>query len=1175
MRGKIKAARALPLLVFLTAWGGGCADGLPPDPSRDNGQNFGQKFFNVVCQRVAYTSSVQSHEKSLLAHQQNPSISVRPRDVSGSWYRLPCRYGGTQLSKDGWTEAWANDPKVATMLQNREKLVQAINLIFPDSELSDLQKYMVKILPLTDNDKFPNLIGKVALVLKNDLEKDTALHTSLVRLDRRVGYRPRTVCLGILREALQYDKLHPLLNTVLEFASEGGKGHEPMMKLLDAVSFEMRTAKRVDDKSLPSPRHQGSPDRTLLLGLDLLMKQDSKLDTAAAPMLLVRRDWRGVARVRKDLTTGKLPAPFLDNNKDGLADINTYGDYLTQGSKVAPRPFVYDKKKADAAPKRDKLGRAVDAQGKLMFDYIDLDTTLLAALSRDAVAILDEKKDVAMELPLGMAALLGPRKSVTRAEGKLSIKYNGFDTSKAPLLDLAHALFSTMRDPAADATLESVKLLMTKHESPFARLVKALLDVKEKGKKFPGAKLKEGSIIWDQAIVVLQRIAAKKGLLEDIIKALGDRRSRNLGVMIANYMKYRDVHVLGPANIKVVNKTNKKTAVFKTPVDRTKPDTGANRSIQQRLSHIINDTNGMQMCNKENACLGIKLKLGPLTQDLCLYKFKKCKLFRVDNGAYFYTQSIARLRDVKGNLTSKPKATLKLNLPKDVVDLLKTFNVDQSMILEMISGIKGMGEHPTTEALNRLMFMPKYPVALDMLQKKPVDIDDHSLDTYHEGSLVSWEAVHPQFSCSANDPCRFFPAIRPVIQAFADHNSEGLFVDLISVFHRHYASTKSKTHQFYSPTIKNFAYGSAVVNWEPYLVEVLGSSDLMPALTALSAVLKDLKLSSGKPALPELAKSIAYIIDPSRSPALTYRDGTSKAMMSDGKTAVTCGAASCVTPFYLFADAFAAKRKALDLARKSGDKLLADSWDSSTSDLSDIFLGVQSKGTQFRFANQRLPAASGILVDFLRARIAAHRKKGDLHTWLSVDLVKSMGEKLSGPVLANAVDFVKVVRTDDKVRKALYDVLDFLINELDHNASFRASVTGIADLMQLLVDDVNLVPVAQAVGRVMSREYGMIVTTLRFLKPAIAADEKKILSGVLRNTAKEQSPGKSPVQTMFDVASEVHRLKPGAQTPYLPQDFANVFKESRDFLEHSDTGLVKFFEIIKNRCGGSPCNATK
>ena len=1178
MHGRTGVEASIGWCCLLAALVLGCGDGMPADPSRDNGQNFGEKFFNVVCQRVAYTSSVQSHARSLAANAKDPKVSIRPLDVSGSWYRLPCRYGDSHLDKQGWAAAWAKDPKVATMIKNRARLVKATNLIFPSNELSSLQDYMVKILPLTDNDKFPNLINKVASIIRTDLELDGALHMSLVRLDRRVGYRPRTVCLGILREALQYKDLHPLLNKLLAFAGEGGVGHEPLMQLLDALAFELKTARRVDDKSLAKPVHQGAADRSLRLGLDLLMTQDSRLATKAKPMLLVRRDWRGVARVRVDPKTGKLPAPFVDKNGDRLADIDNYADYVTAGGKPVPLPFVYDGTKGHA-PGRDGQGRALDAAGKLIFDYVNLDTTMLAALSRDAVEIMDYKKDVAMELPLGMAALMGPRKAMTKTVGNQSLTYQGFDTtlkkatppaqSKAPLLDLAHAVFTTLRDPNIAATLDGAKQLLSKHESQTARLVDAVLKARDTGKKYPGAKLSDDSLMWDQSVVVLQKVAAKKGLMEDLIKALAVPRTRNLGVMFANYMKYRDVHILGPKNVKVVNKSDGKAAAFRTPVDRGKPDTGPNRSIQQRLSHIINNTNGMKMCNKDNACLGIRLNLGPLSQDLCIYKFKKCKLFKVDNGAVFYTSSIARRRDSKGKLTNTPKGHLQMNLPKVILDILKTFNVSQDVVLEMISGIKGMGTHPTTEALNRLMFMPKYPDALAMLQDVPVDIDGHKLNSYHEGSLVSWEARHPQFSCKADDPCQFFDAIRPVVQAFADHDSEKLFVDLLSVMHRHYATKASKTHQFADPKVKDFAYGSGMATWEPLIVEVLGQGDLMPALNGLSVVLKDLKLSNGKPALPALAASSAFILDPTVSPPLSYRNGSTVARGNDNKP-ISCGSSSCVTPFYLFADAFAARRTVLAAARKGKDKLLADAWDSSTSDLADIFLLAERKGAQYRFKNRRMVASSTMLVDFLLARIAAHRKAGDLDQWanqLSADLAR----KLEGPVLARAVDFVKVVRTNDTMRKALYDVLDYLINELDYNTAFRASVTGIADLMQLLIDDVNLVPMSRAAGRVIDRKTGLILAALRFLKPAIAADEKHILSGVLRNTALEQTPGKSPVNTLFEVASEVHRLNPGAGTRYGPADFANVFKETRDFLEHKDTGLAKFFEIIKNRCGGDPC----
>ena len=90
------------------------------------------------------------------------------------------------------------------------------------------------------------------------------------------------------------------------------------------------------------------------------------------------------------------------------------------------------------------------------------------------------------------------------------------------------------------------------------------------------------------------------------------------------------------------------------------------------------------------------------------------------------------------------------------------------------------------------------------------------------------------------------------------------------------------------------------------------------------------------------------------------------------------------------------------------------------------------------------------------------------------------------------------------------------------------------------------------------------------VKPAVAKDTRHSLSNILRNAYKEQSPGTSPMQTLFDVATELHRRQPGAGTHYTGPDFGQAFKEAREFLDDQDTGLVKFFEIVKSRCGG-PC----
>jgi hypothetical protein len=1198
------------LLVILA----GCGPELVPAQPPASTQSFGEKFFTIACQRVAYTSSLRALELAEEAREQDPALALPPVDVSGSRYRLACRLGPEHLP----ASARADDPKVATLVQNRDPMAEAVNLIFPGAELSDLQDYMVGILPQTDSDAFPALVRQGAAVI-GALEKDPALHAALARLDGRIGYRPRKVCLGLMREALQYPELHALLARLIELVSEGGKGHQAFLDVVEALSFELRRAEPVADAA--------DSQRTLRLALELLLRQDPAFgSTPADPMLLVRRDHRGLALVRPD--AGKqLPAPFVDKNADGLADADGLGRFVTLGNIAAPAPFRLDQKAPDTAPGRDASGRALDLKGQPLYEYLDLDTTLLAALSRDAVSMVDPKKDDIVQLLLGVSGLMGERRPAARqGKGDEALKYLGFDTAKAPLLDLIHGALQLLRDPDIDPTLEAAQLLLTKHEAPTARLVAAALDASDRGKKHPEAQLDPKSNFYDDLVVVLQKVSATPGLLEDLIRAFADPRTKNLAGMFANYLKHKDVHVLDPSTSKVLN------PVYKVPVDRSKVDSGHDRSIQQRLMHIINNTHHMKMCNKEGATIGLDifgytLKVaGP---------YKACELYEIAGGANFYVQSIARLRGSGNALTQTPKARLRLkteNMSGVGGTLLKGVlsTLGEGKVLSMIGGIDGLCHesssdecHPTTEAVNRLMFMDPLPAMLAKIQDPAIDIDGHQVNQYHVGTLLSWEVRHPQYSCSANDPCQFYDALRPVVQAFADHNAEDLFLDLMSVLHRHFASKQSKTHQYADPLKPDFAWGSGIVSWEPLLVEILEQGDLLGALNAAAGALDTLKLASGKPAKEALARTIGYLVDPVRSKGLSYRDGRTSSLTTDGTKTVPGG----VSPFYLLADAFAAKRAALAKLEAGPDKRLAEAWRSSTSDLVDIFLGTEGTPSTKRFKNRRLVPAGVALVDFLRARLKAHAS--DLDSWLGKTLPQSLEETLSGPIVARAADLLRIVDGEPGVKDALYGAIAFLIDEAKQSSAFRATLTGVADMVQLLLDDADLVPVARALGEAASPKNGLIDAALRFLGPALDADatgaacdtaaecgaeqacvplavkratgascsadkdcgpggacsasgecfrarscSRQTLTRILRNAYQEQTPGKSPVQTLLDLATELHRLRPGEGTPYAGEDFAEAFRQARDFLANEETGLEKFFSIVKSRCGG-PCPTTK
>ena len=90
-------------------------------------------------------------------------------------------------------------------------------------------------------------------------------------------------------------------------------------------------------------------------------------------------------------------------------------------------------------------------------------------------------------------------------------------------------------------------------------------------------------------------------------------------------------------------------------------------------------------------------------------------------------------------------------------------------------------DHPTPEALNRVLFLDPMP---DMLADTMDPARDKDGDLYldqHVGTLPVWEANG------------FYDQIRPIVQAFADNNAEQLFVDFMAVMHKHWATPQSIT----------------------------------------------------------------------------------------------------------------------------------------------------------------------------------------------------------------------------------------------------------------------------------------------------------------------------------------------------------------------------------------------
>jgi hypothetical protein len=538
---------------------------------------------------------------------------------------------------------------------------------------------------------------------------------SWAQLNARAGYRPAGIALGALRPVLAYPKLRELTNATLRLLSPDsdpyaakpmldaqgnrvpvpGSAYPQMAALSAALSFELTN--EVDDP-VPSPlllpvAHDamvggrtvlGRPRSDLELLTSIFYAQDpSFAGGLTGPAYVAMRDPRGYVAVAAG-AGGALPAPFV-NEGDGLPAVDPVtGQFKTQSGALVPSPFFAPTVSSltDPAP-RDAAGRALGLGGAGLYAYVDtsqsFESRLVAHLRGvttgkslvDSVAA--DQHETLMNMLAGAYVLFGPRASAMRTHGGQTLTYSGFQPVHAALGDLVYALGQILADPSTDATLAFASTLMKSNTTDVARVVGDTLWAKDQANADTTAKIPAKSTFWDEMVDVLVGIAQDssvstdpngKRLLEDILTAFAQPASLGLSKAVASQATNVDVitydrnDLNGPA----VN-TSKPGSPPATPADRTKPDTGSNRSELQRFAQLVHDTNGVTLCNKEgailhavgvpifgtaNLCVNTAGQIGqictqPDTSCTCGNgaPFGECQLFKIPNLAGFYLDSIA------------------------------------------------------------------------------------------------------------------------------------------------------------------------------------------------------------------------------------------------------------------------------------------------------------------------------------------------------------------------------------------------------------------------------------------------------------------------------------------------------------------------------------------------------
>ncbi len=1081
---------------------------------------FGETLHTLVCKRIAYLDDLADGGTT---------------DVRGDAMRDICRLG---LAPPAVASG-----KLKALLAERERLVAAVDAIFPEGFLPDLQTLLTsnEFLALYDDTTTEQAIDALVGTLRHVAADDEAV-AALERLGHRLGYRPLGPAMGAVRALVGYPELHDLLLTLSEAITPGGGARGEWQNLIRALAMTLR-----DAQAAPDP---DAADRTLRIALDFLLTERAELGTSAvAP--LTTRDARGVARLRA------VAPPFVDGDGDGLADVDDLGRFVDAGGAplAAPAPFELPAG-LDAAPwqYRDPLGRALTAEGgPLLYQYVDLDKTVLAALTRDGIALFDPQKGTAFDLARGASALVGPRQQVTRTfDSGESLTYRGYDTATSPLLDMTYGYLQLLRDPAIQDTLALAQTLLSTREAEVARLVEAFVAAARKGDAHPEAVIPPEAPLWDDLVPVIRQILARPALVTALLAAMERPEVAQLGERFRKFMTYRDRFDIA-ANQTV-------TGSFTTPVDRNRPDSGFDRSVFQRILHVIADSNNAVACNKQGA------QVRDPFLNITLGTYNQCQLFRVDNLAVFYLQSIAYARNASGQYLCetaagafdgtttastpqgcvsqgrrpRPKANFNYNWGTVVRSSIDLFGGDE--FLEDTVGIVGMRTHPTPQALNRVLFLDPTPAYLTNIIDPMRDREGDLYKAQHAGTLPVWELEG------------FYDQIRPVVQAFADNNSEQLFIDVLVVLHKHWATRDSITHQSVDPAAPGYVWGSGARTYEGLITDILADGSLMGALTATAPAL-NATTANGRPYRDIVRVAASYLVTPQAG--LADRQGATTTTTADGR------AVTQLSPWHLLADAYGRKRERLGQAGAEGV-----AWTDSVSEVVDVLTrGVDVPGQGWRFRN---PRARGVLlatVGLLRDRIAAHDAQGDRAAWLRDELPADLERTLAGPVFAGVADFIVSLQATPETRLQLERLMQYLVDEATSSESFVTSLTAIADVAQLALDDRDLVPIARVIGEALDPDRGWLDAQLALIKGARRSDQTRALARMMVNLYGAHRPGRTAVGDLIDGLSEVLRADPyedlGAR--YTAADYRAVLTSVADFLDEERRGLRKFIAIIKSR----------
>ena len=1081
--------------------------------------SLGDNIYEALCNRLA--------------------IRENPRDVSGRTTRALCQ--GTGTPGAGTSE------RLKTLHNNRARLVQAFDatlgidasgmgLIATDPHLaSDVRHLLDQMLPLYDNglmEKHNAAIGDWMQQLR-----DTSVTGTLAAHSTRQWYnqsvvqnanRDFAVPTAALPIMLRFSQLTDVGVAIDKVFGESAPDAPVFAKWLGQAQASLRAYEPLGMSAFL---------------LDYLLKADAGLAGENRPLYSVLR------------------------NSDGDAQaIDEHTDVAPATLQTAP--FGDARSARNSNYTRDAYGRLQSVDGKLLYDYQDLNTTPLAAGLRQVqswmskLAALDADSSAAGANASSQASIFAGIDWLSAA------LQNSAATGNDPNSPISEAISAIFAPEVFSAGVPTLDMLWNENELDVVKAIQLFADVCRRMDydDLAQAKLKAGNTFAIDLIEVMQKITEHPDLLERVLGALQHLATAKLGPLFAQHMTTVDGVDYDPTNFR----SSRAVGDFVTPVDRSQGDVLGNESVFQRLMHLVHDAYGLSISNNGE-----------------IFGYAPGELFTIDDAALFYLRSI--VGNARMGICSRESDTAFF----ETGDALYTGTeygegmpdptaYSYRYFIEYAMGLSGMTPVPPTQAeidrcarlvtpgdpdepdyehvaftysispqaAARMLFLdPHQLTAWNQEQEQSAQTGPLYAIAYPPSSMYDEPSIDGQpfrqlhgktlFAWEKGD---FHAAITPLLEAFAEpdpgaeEGNERLFLDLMNVLHKHWSTPLSGSTQNQQPARANYAAQTGLASFEPLLAFALsnpqnGGKGIFDVVVPLAAAVYE----------PEEAYEDAFIVP------VEPQEGVMTADAHQPKARLAQGTAPDDQP-------------GLPTAHTMSLPPLKPGAGAVMGALLDTFSELNEEQTQL--ANRETHALVSGLLGYMKKQLP----------YLTTHLQGDVKGLLANPLLPATLELLQAFnRAEPEAGKLVQALITHLVSDEQRPAMLNVAAQTLYTAADAKVD---LRPLAKVAAEALDYPNGALPLTMKLTCAMQGVDTKGALRRVMANLGRALPEphdntlvSETPIDIFIDVYQQINRITPTDTRSLTADDHYAIIDSLAHFIQDDKQGFVRLLELIKHRHG--------